>query len=845
MRDSMRVRRANLAIAVAVATLALVPAVAVADPPDPLARGPFTPVTVDPVRAGTVALQEPAANGNAPSGASAAVTLQLRGSLYYPGDRASGSPVIVLVHGNHSSCRQGTAPNCSNFSRSDRGYAYLGENLATWGYTVFSIDQDQLIFYQDGTARGMHQRRLIIAATLDALYDANQAPTVVDADHNIGAQLVGKLDMTRIGLMGHSRGGDAVTSFLDFNRTRPAPGRRYTGIRGVISLAPTDYERRSPYGVAYMTYVGYCDGDVSNLMGTRFYERSQYIAPDDPFPRIQAMLHGANHNYFNSEWFVDADDASTAGDPACSFNTTNAAGGNPAVPNPTTIRLSGGSYVRDNANPAIDTYGSGDPALMGDQEKAGLAVMSSFFRRYVGGELAFDPYETGELSADGVTPQLPATACPSLTDGGTRISCFDRFQEDYFAPPAERRDVIRPETDEPLTLSALGTALTGSGFSNPYLAGGGVTPLPATTAGGYDWCNPEPNHFTPTAVGETGNPTAFKACPLPAAAGLGGQNGTRENAPVNHSYGLQLALAWDAPASLSTRIPADSSDVTGFKSLTLGAAVNFFDPRNPSRGTVGLWNPAATTQDFDIVLTDKAGHSATVAAASPRYGTALHPTVGNITVRVHVVLNSIRVPLGDFAAQGVDLAHVAKLELRFGGPGRPASGSIELADVRFQEAVGGPTSLRDAQAAAFAAQRIEATPRASAADVPDVVRVATTTAAAAGCPTARVTSVRVRARRVSLTGSADAGACASAVKSVVVRVFKTAGSRCRFASITGRLGKALPCSSPVGLGAKGTRRWTLKLTRRMAAGLYRVDVRAIDAAGHQSATAARKALRVR
>ena len=50
---------------------------------------------------------------------------------------------------------------------------------------------------------------------------------------------------------------------------------------------------------------------------------------------------------------------------------------------------------------------------MGDQEKAGLAMMSAFFRRYVGGDNAFDPYMTGELSADGVTPQLPASACPT------------------------------------------------------------------------------------------------------------------------------------------------------------------------------------------------------------------------------------------------------------------------------------------------------------------------------------------------------------------------------------------------------------------------------------------------
>ena len=83
--------------------------------------------------------------------------------------------------------------------------------------------------------------------------------------------------------MGHSRGGDAVSSFIDYNRTRPAPGRKYN-LRGVISLAPVDYERRAPYGVPYMTMFGYCDGDVTNLQGARMFERSQYIVARRPVP---------------------------------------------------------------------------------------------------------------------------------------------------------------------------------------------------------------------------------------------------------------------------------------------------------------------------------------------------------------------------------------------------------------------------------------------------------------------------------------------------------------------------------------------------------------------------------
>ncbi|WP_231398485.1 alpha/beta hydrolase [Conexibacter woesei] len=813
--------------------------------PDPLARGPYTPTTVDPVKLGTVDLQEPSATGGAvgtgtPPAAANAATVPLRGSLYYPAEKTRDSPVIILVHGNHASCNAGAAPNCSIFERNDRGYAYLGENLATWGYTVYSIDQDQLMFYQDNTAKGMHQRRLIIAAGLDALYAANQSAIADDDTHNIGSQLVGRLDFHRIGLMGHSRGGDAVASFLDFNRTRPAPGRRYD-IRGVISLAPVDYERKAPYGTAYMTMIGYCDGDVSNLQGSRFYERSQYVMPEDPFPRIQVMLHGANHNWFNTTWFADGDD-STVSDPACSTNATT---------NPDNIRLSGGTYTRSGAS---GTYGSGDPTLMGDQEKVGLAMMSSFFKRYVGGDTAYDPYMTGELSQDGVTPQLPASACPSQTVSATKISCFDRLQTSYFAPPAERRDVIRPEPDDPLGTSAVGTALTGSGFSNPYTSPGGINPIPATTPGGYDWCNPEPTQFQTSTAGETGLPTATKGCPLPPATAIGGQNGTRENAPVNHSYGLQLALAWDnplaatgTPATLATRIPAASSDVSSYKALVLATAVNFFDPRNPSRGLTGLWNPAATTQDFTIAVKDANGVEGTVSAASPRYGTALHQTVGNTGARVHVTLNDIRVPLGDFAAQGVDLRHIAKLELRFGELGKPQSGSIQLSDVRFQEAVTGPSALTDAAAFAKGDQEIADSPRLAAGSEPDVIWVGgtaagatttTTTATAkstpaAGCtPSAAIASLgATRGKTYTLTGTATA-CTPTKVKTVelVVRHVASA-SRCKFLRANGTLGRTMPCSAPVGLAVHGTAKWSVRLKRAMPKGHYRVAVRVVDSAG--------------
>ncbi|WP_344736876.1 Ig-like domain-containing protein [Microbacterium awajiense] len=691
--------------AAAPAPVAAAPTVDVDKLPDPMDRGPLTPATIQETKLGLVDIQEPNSSGNAPDagGSAAPESIEIRGALYYPADRSVPSPVIVLVHGNHGSCDSGTNRTdltCDEFKRNEAGYAYLGENLATWGYTVFSVSQDQMMMRQDGTSgKGMHQRRMLIAGTLDALTAANEPGGLALDDHTtIGDTLAGKLDMSRIGLMGHSRGGDAVSSFIDYNRIR-TDGPRYP-LRGVISLAPVDYERKAPYGVPYMTILPWCDGDVSNLQGARFFERSQYINGDNPFPSIQVSHLGANHNWYNSVWFADGQDGTNSNDAACGDSRPS----NDSNVQPTNHRLSGAasydpaSYVIDNSdtyNPLVNTKISADPELMGSQEKLGLATMASFFRRYVGGEGAFEPYMTGELSTTANHYQVPESACPDITEGDTAIDCADRVSTTYFAPSSERIDVIRPEVENPLTLNALGGALVGEGFANPYPDNGGVTPRPEP-ATGFDWCNPEPDQFSPGVLGISGLPTAAKQCPLPNPDEVGGQNGTRENAPINHSYGRQLALAWEdgAEATLTAQIPDASKDVSDLKALALSADVNFFDPRNP--GYVSresdqpispvMFDPAASTQDFKIVLTDTKGKEASVNAGDPRWGNALHMSTGDKTRHTHIVLEQIRVPLKEFQTQGIDVSSLAKLELRFGVEGTPASGSIQVADVRFQEA---------------------------------------------------------------------------------------------------------------------------------------------------------------
>jgi large repetitive protein len=707
--------------------------------PDPLAEGHYVPKEVNPAVFGKTTIQEPNSKGGAATGSNTGIELPVRGSMWLPEGDPNKAPLLVFVHGNHGECDQssgkptGELPICTIYKRNDEGYAYMAKNLASWGYTVVSLDQDELMNRQDSLGKGMHARRLLIMAMLDDLKAASENTVLPGANPEMATLLGGKLDMTRIGLMGHSRGGDAVASFVLYNQTLPV-GERFP-LRAVVSIAPVDYERHAPYGVPYMTVFGSCDGDVSNLQGARLYERSQYTNAN-PYPSFQVVQVGGNHDAYNTVWQADGDDSSQA-DAACGPDAKGSKGQVPTesktepgvfspenvlgklnTEDPHNIRLSGEAgphfeavegetkpYRWGNAeklNPLVNTRMSGDPALMGDQEKLGLATVAAFFRRYVGGEGAFEPYLTGELAAEG-KPSIPMSACPT-SDAGKRIPCIDRVADSYTAPADERLDVLRPDTEHPTTLDALGTKIEASGFANPYPKSGGVQPRPATTANGIDWCDPDPKQQEPGQLKEGEFPTAAKSCPQPAAHTLGGQgrNETpgaestaepRENAPVNGSYGRQLALAWEEEADLGLDIPAKDSNVSGYRALYMATAVNFFDPRNPSRGEEGLWNPEYAPQNWTIAVTDAEGHEATVEADNPDFGTATQQTLGSTSDRVHVMLRDLRVPLAEFSKQGVNLASLRKLELRFGEPGKPSSGSIQLADVRFEQPATGYSNV--------------------------------------------------------------------------------------------------------------------------------------------------------
>lgn len=302
-------------------------------------------------------------------------------------------PVVVLMHGRHQTCEtdigqlpvliadDDTCPNVNGVlgpADSYRGYQYLVEHLASHGYAVISIDAND-INDNDGSPAsgdaGANARAQLIQAHLDAFRDITEtgAPaTPQTAGSNLGF-LKGKLDMNRIGTMGHSRGGDGVAKYVTYNREQARPHK----VIATFGLAPTDYNLDVVDSSAYATLLPYCDGDVEDVQGAFVYDDSRYFKADDQAAKFQILTMGSNHNYFNTVWTSDDWTITNPGgdDPFCG---TNAA-----------------SNQRDTPE---------------EQRALGQFFMASFFRYFVGGEQAFAHYWNGratvlnEACPDGVGP---------------------------------------------------------------------------------------------------------------------------------------------------------------------------------------------------------------------------------------------------------------------------------------------------------------------------------------------------------------------------------------------------------------------------------------------------------
>lgn len=202
-------------------------------------------------------------------------------------------PLVLFLHGRHSYCYIPGDPDamprrwpCKAPAKeipSHLGYDYAQELLASQGYATVSV-----------RVNGINAQDWRLP---DGGAGARASIVIEHLKHWSSMAAGHKVDMDRVVLVGHSRGGEGV------NRAsiRIPLGADYR-IAGQVLLAPTNFATQtSPY-VPSATVLPYCDGDVSDLQGQKFVDFARDLAADDTSLKSAVLVMGANHNYFNTEW---------------------------------------------------------------------------------------------------------------------------------------------------------------------------------------------------------------------------------------------------------------------------------------------------------------------------------------------------------------------------------------------------------------------------------------------------------------------------------------------------------------------------------------------------------------
>jgi len=244
----------------------------------------------------------------------------IQGTVYYPAETDGENtpfnlrlselraPIVFIAHGRHGKYRPAENPliveeqdgvvvrerelsDCSEdpgdvIISNYEGYDYLQRQLARMGIIAVSIDQSDLNCYQISGGTDIRRRGELIVANIDyfkTLHDDS------------GSIFHNRIDFSRFGLLGHSRGGEGVLRAAEIIPS-------YVTLQGVLSLAPVNFGVSSgePTGFEFMVIAPAADGDVVELDGLTFYDQAR--------PRTfrsQVYLHYGCHNYFNRQWLAD------------------------------------------------------------------------------------------------------------------------------------------------------------------------------------------------------------------------------------------------------------------------------------------------------------------------------------------------------------------------------------------------------------------------------------------------------------------------------------------------------------------------------------------------------------
>ena len=197
--------------------------------------------------------------------------------LYFPTNIAAMGkrPIVVIGHGNGH-----------NF----QWYDHIGNHLASYGYVVFSHDND--------TGPGPDSAATTTLGHTDAFIDQAEAGAIA------GGALVGHIDPRRIIWIGHSRGAEGVAIAYDrlFDGTVTPTHYAKKDVRLISSMLPTDFTGTNvanPHDANYHLWTASGDDDVSGGAGDaccqtfRIHDRATNY-------RQSTVVQGVGHAWFHA-----------------------------------------------------------------------------------------------------------------------------------------------------------------------------------------------------------------------------------------------------------------------------------------------------------------------------------------------------------------------------------------------------------------------------------------------------------------------------------------------------------------------------------------------------------------
>jgi len=349
--------------------------------------------------------------------------------VVYPTDVGNGPyPLVFFLHGRHFNCVtlfEASAWPCTGDAEpwpSHEGYVDAASVLARHGLIVVSISAHGL----SSTSTPGTGYESLLQYHMSQWQALNTGAIALSN----GQTFTGKVDLARIGLMGHSRGGEGV---LDYAATSPA------GLKAVMAIAPTSVASTTPINnVPVGIMLAYCDGDTEDLGGVGYVDSTRYNSAADNNPKYTIISLGANHSNFNSAW--------TPG-----FGLDRVLGLNE-------------DDWDSKMDPSDPHCGSGSAGRNTDAEQRGFrtAYLAAFLRRYLLGATQFDPLLKGE--------QIPSSA---LTDD---------IYIGYLPGAEDRKDLNRQTSSADLSTNALSGAVTFTGgLTKSVCTGSGCRPGVART----------------------------------------------------------------------------------------------------------------------------------------------------------------------------------------------------------------------------------------------------------------------------------------------------------------------------------------------------------------------------